>query len=149
MSLQGVDFGDERLNKRCGQILERLAADRRRVSTLLARVGRRPMPPTSSSRTRRWMNTRCLNRTVAHHRADESPSGRTGGARVPRSWNTRGSFARCRCRPLNDESRRGFLDHVHLAVTPQRLCLGVVGMDLWARDDETFRQGKERKIRTD
>ena len=31
------------------------------------------------------------------------------------------------------------------ALTPQRLCLGVVRMDLWARDDETFRQAKDRK----
>lgn len=47
--------------------------------------------------------------------------------------------------PLNDESRLGLLDHVQLAVTSQRLCLGVLGAKLWARDPETFRTCKQRK----
>ncbi len=47
--------------------------------------------------------------------------------------------------PLNDESRLGLLDHVQLAVTPQRLCLGVLGAKIWARDPETFRTCKQRK----
>ena len=53
--------------------------------------------------------------------------------------------------PLNDESRVGFFDHVVLAVTPERIPLGVVEANIAARDWEEFRenqkdkQAKERK----
>lgn len=53
--------------------------------------------------------------------------------------------------PLNDESRVGFFNHTMLAVTPERIPLGVVEADIWARDWEEFRenqtdkQAKERK----
>jgi hypothetical protein len=48
--------------------------------------------------------------------------------------------------PLNDESRVGFFDHVQVAFTPQRLCLGVLQMVFWGRDWETFGTCKERKF---
>ena len=36
--------------------------------------------------------------------------------------------------PLNTESHRGFLLHPVIAVTPKRLCLGVVSAEMWARE---------------
>lgn len=47
--------------------------------------------------------------------------------------------------PLNGESRVGFLNHVMLAVTPQRLSLGVVDAHIYARDWETFRANQKDK----
>jgi hypothetical protein len=47
--------------------------------------------------------------------------------------------------PLTAEHRRGFLDHSHIAFTPDGLCLGVLGVELWARADEGFGDGKRRQ----
>lgn len=48
--------------------------------------------------------------------------------------------------PLNDESRWGLFDHVQLAMTPERVPLGVVGAEIWCRDPEEFpKKRPERK----
>ena len=44
--------------------------------------------------------------------------------------------------PLNDESRIGFFNHAMLAVTPDKVPLGVVDANLWARDWNEFRKNK-------
>lgn len=44
--------------------------------------------------------------------------------------------------PLNDESRIGFFNHAMLAVTPDKVPLGVVDANIWARDWEEFRKNK-------
>jgi hypothetical protein len=40
--------------------------------------------------------------------------------------------------PLNDPTRVGFSNHVSLALTPQRLVLGVLDAPVWARDRDGF-----------
>jgi hypothetical protein len=40
--------------------------------------------------------------------------------------------------PLNDSDRWGFFVHPLLAITPQRVPLGLVGVKIWARDPLTF-----------
>jgi hypothetical protein len=47
--------------------------------------------------------------------------------------------------PLNDESRWGFYAHPLWAVTPERIPLGVVGAEIWARDLAEFRAGQQAK----
>jgi hypothetical protein len=47
--------------------------------------------------------------------------------------------------PLTSLDRLGFLDHSHIAFTPEGLCLGVLGVDLWARSFEGFGKSKERQ----
>ena len=47
--------------------------------------------------------------------------------------------------PLNDESRLGFYDHAMLAITPERIPLGVVDANIWARDFEEFRENQRDK----
>jgi len=47
--------------------------------------------------------------------------------------------------PLNDESRQGIFAHPTLAVTPARLCLGVVAADLWVRDGLGQREQRKQK----
>lgn len=54
--------------------------------------------------------------------------------------------------PLNDASRVGLYLHPLLALTPERLPLGVVGAKFWARDAEAFAQpaavkAKQRKAK--
>ena len=47
--------------------------------------------------------------------------------------------------PLSIQERIGFFNHVTLAVTPERLCLGVLEAELWARDFEDPNKNDKRK----
>jgi hypothetical protein len=47
--------------------------------------------------------------------------------------------------PLSDESQWGFYVHPLLAVTPERIPLGVVQGEIWSRDLEEFRQRQREK----
>ncbi len=47
--------------------------------------------------------------------------------------------------PLNDESRVGFHDHALLAMTPEGLALGMVAIDIWARDFDGFDKDADQK----
>ncbi|HMB03123.1 MAG TPA: IS4 family transposase, partial [Isosphaeraceae bacterium] len=47
--------------------------------------------------------------------------------------------------PLNWEQRLGFFQHVQLAVTPERLPLGVVAVTTWGRDPEDPHKNDRRK----
>jgi transposase-like protein/transposase Tn5 family protein len=49
--------------------------------------------------------------------------------------------------PLGDEDHWGVHTHVMLAVTPERLALGLVSSHTWARDPATFRRRKKRKAK--
>ncbi len=46
-------------------------------------------------------------------------------------------------RPLNEESRVGFFNHVMLAVTAERIPLGVIGAKIYARDMDEFLENKK------
>jgi hypothetical protein len=47
--------------------------------------------------------------------------------------------------PLNDASRLGFYNHALVAITPEKVVLGVVGADVWARDADAFRRSAAEK----
>ena len=47
--------------------------------------------------------------------------------------------------PLDSENRRGFLAHSQFVVTRQRLPLGVLGTDIYARNDEDFRRSRKHQ----
>jgi hypothetical protein len=47
--------------------------------------------------------------------------------------------------PLNDEFRCGFYLHPLWAITPERVPLGTVKAEIWARDGEEFRASQEAK----
>ena len=49
--------------------------------------------------------------------------------------------------PLSDERRTGLILHPLLAFTPDRLPLGTVHLDVWARDPGKFRRRKTRRLR--
>ena len=46
---------------------------------------------------------------------------------------------------LNSAQRFGLYEHVHLAVTPDKLCLGVVGSEFFDRAPESLGQARERR----
>jgi hypothetical protein len=47
--------------------------------------------------------------------------------------------------PLHDEFHIGFHDHAMLAVTPERIPLGVLGAKIWARDWDEFWENQKNK----
>jgi hypothetical protein len=47
--------------------------------------------------------------------------------------------------PLDYDDMIGFLCHTSIAVTPERVCLGVVATKIWSRNPATFHKRKERK----
>lgn len=47
--------------------------------------------------------------------------------------------------PLNDSARVGFHDHVSLALTPERLPLGIFNAKVWARDPVDFEKDADLK----
>lgn len=49
--------------------------------------------------------------------------------------------------PLSDEKRTGLFIHPLMAFTPDRLPLGTVHLDVWARDPKSFHKRKTRKQR--
>lgn len=49
--------------------------------------------------------------------------------------------------PLRTDKQQGLMMHSTLAVTPERLTLGILSQEVWARDPETFSQLPDRRER--
>lgn len=47
--------------------------------------------------------------------------------------------------PLNNETRLGFFNHATIALTPERVPLGVIESNIWARDMDEFMDKKKNK----
>lgn len=141
--LEGIDLGDERLNQRGTRILETLGAD-----------------PAAS------VNAACggWSETIAAYRFFDNPAVEPDRILQP---HLEATIRRMKEHPvvliaqdtteldfsdhppgdagcLNKEHRFGFYDHTHLALTPQRLCLGVVGSEQYSRTAESLGKTKER-----
>lgn len=141
--LAGIQLGDQRLNRRSQQILAALAANPE-ASINAAHEG--------------WSDTQ------AAYRFFDNPAVTPEKILQPHLEATR---QRMRAQPvvliaqdtteldytahppgdalcLNTKQRRGLYDHTQLAFTPERLCLGVVGCEFFARAPEDLGKSKER-----
>ncbi len=142
--LEGIDLGDKRLNRRSEHILESLAAN-----------------PQAS------INSACegWGDTLAAYRFFKNPVIKPDQILQPHIEATQRRLnehsvvlivqdtteldfslhppqdAKC----LNKEDRFGLYDHTHLAVTPERLCLGVVGVEEFDRTPESLGKTEERQ----
>lgn len=142
--LCGLDLGDARLEKRSRRVLEALAVD--------------PQASVNASFTR-WSDT------LAAYRLFDNAAVTPEQILEPHAAAT---LRRAREHPLilvvqdtteldysthppqdagylNREQRRGLYEHVQLAVTPERLCLGVLGMEFFDRSLESLGRSAERK----
>lgn len=144
MELDGIDLGDKRLNKRCRHVMEALAAN-----------------PQAS------INSACdgWSDTLAAYRLFDNAAVQPEKILAPHGAATRGrirqhavalivqdttelDFSRhpptdARC--LDKPTRFGIYDHTYLAVTPEGLCLGVVGGAQHDRSPESLGKMLERK----
>ncbi len=142
-----VDLGDQRLNKRMTKLLDRALSN-----------------PTASIPVvcRGW------EETLAAYRFFDNPKVKAESVLAPHGAATRERMAQhalvlcvqdtteldysgqTRTQglgPLTYEAQRGLYLHPTLAVTPQRLCLGVLDALIWARSDEGYGKSEERKER--
>jgi len=142
--LQGVDLGDKRLNRRSVRVIESLAAN-----------------PEAS------INASCEGwaETLAAYRFFDNDSVTPEQILEP---HLRATQRRMRDHPvvlivqdtteldytqhppkdarcLNYEQRFGLFEHASLAVTPDKLCLGVVGSELFDREAESLGQTNRRR----
>lgn len=141
--LHGIDLGDERLNRRSKTILEALAAN-----------------PQAS------INAACAgwSETLAAYRFFDNPAVEPEKILAPHQQATK---QRIQAHPvvlviqdttefdftshppqdagcLDKSYRFGFYDHTYLAVTPERVCLGVVGDEQFDRTPESLGKTHER-----
>lgn len=146
----GANLGDKRLDQRMAKVLDRLSS-RPTVSIPAACGG--------------WAETQAAYRFFDHEAVTEqtvlaphraATIGRIGQERVVLliqdttefDWTSKQDKIHG-LGPLNDESRQGLLAHPTLAVTPERLCLGVLQADLWVREELGQREQRKHKAFAD
>ena len=141
--MAGIDLGDKRLNRRSVRVLETLAAQ----------------PQASiNAACPAWSETIAAYRLFDH--ADVSPE----KILAPHQAATRERIREqpvvlmvqdtteldftahppCDARCLDKSDRWGCYDHTSLAVTPEQICLGVVGQELFDRSPESLGKTQER-----
>jgi hypothetical protein len=142
--LEGIDLGDKRLNKRSKTIIETFAADPQ-ASINAACDG--------------WAETQAAYRFFDN--ANVSPEKilkphieatkeriKTQPVVLLVQDTTELDFTAhpsddLRC--LNKFGRFGLYDHTHLAITPDKLSLGIIGQELYDRDPDSLGKTKERR----
>lgn len=140
----GMDLGDERLNKRSVKIAEALAA------TPQASI---------NGAIEQWSDTLAAYRFFQNPRVSPDEILRPHRAATEQRIGTQAVVlivqdtteydftahpphdAQC----LDAPYRLGLYDHTHLAVTPDKLCLGVVDSEQFDRAPETLGKGRQRK----
>jgi hypothetical protein len=144
--LQTLDLDDERLDRRQKRLLERFASQ-----------PQASIPGACGG----WAETQAAYRLFAHPRVTaESVLQPHRDATVRRMAThpvvllpqdtTELDLTRPRKQvhgagPMNWEQRRGFFQHVQLAVTPERLTLGVIAAETWGRDPQDYQKNGRRK----
>jgi len=144
LELEGIDLGDKRLNERSKTIIESLAADTQ---------------ASINSACDGWTETQAAYRFFDNRRV--SPEGilkphyeatrkriKAHDVVLIAQDTTELDYTQhpaddLRC--LNTCSRFGLYDHTHLAVTPEKLPLGIVGVEQYDRAPESLGKTKERR----
>jgi hypothetical protein len=144
--LRTVDLPDERLNKRFRVLLDRFSS----TPTLSIPAACNGWAETQAAyRFFQNVNVGPASLLQPHYDATLERIRQYPVVLVPQD-TTEFNLTRPRERiggPLNDEEHWGLHDHVALALTPERLALGVVHSFPWARDLEDFHKRKEARYK--
>jgi len=141
-----ADFGDERLNRRYELLLDRLS-DKPTLSIPAACRGL--AETTAAYRFFDSDKTDAAKVLAPHHEATVERI-RAHEVVIVAQDTTELELVRKQERvggPLNDESRWGLYVHPLLAMTPERVPLGVVTAKIWSRDPVEFAKSQEEKRR--
>jgi len=143
---KGADFGDQRLNHRYELLLDRLS-DKPTLSIPAACRGL--AETTAAYRFFDSERTDAAKVLQPHHDATVERI-RVHPVVMVAQDTTELELIRKQERvggPLNDDSRWGLYVHPLLAVTPERVPLGVVTAKIWSRDPHEFAKSQEEKRR--
>ena len=142
--LAGIDLGDKRLNERSKIIVETLAADPQ-ASINAACDGWAE----TQAAYRFFDNSKVTPEKIldSHIRATKKRVENQSVVLVVQDTTEFDFTAHppddLRC--LNRSERFGLYDHTHLAVTPEKLILGVLGQEQYDRDPDSLGKTKERR----
>jgi len=142
--LRGINLGDKRLNKRSERIIEALAANPQ-ASVNSACDG---WPDTLAAY--RFFDNDSIEASAILEPHIEATKQRINEHSVVLIIQDTTEFDYTSHPPedsgvLNEDYRFGFFDHTHLAITPDRLPLGIVGVEEFERTPESLGKTKERK----
>lgn len=143
---KGADFGDKRLNRRFELVLDSLS-DKPSLSIPAACGGL--AETTAAYRFCDNEKTDAAKVLKPHHDATVERI-RVQQVVIVAQDTTEVELVRKQERvggPLNDDSRWGLFVHPLLAMTPERVPLGVVTATIWSRDPEEFAKSQEEKRR--
>lgn len=141
---EGIELGDQRLNKRSALILEALASQpEASVNASMKNWG----DTLAAYRFFRNANVSPEKLLEPHRQATERRMREHPVVLVVQD-TTEFDFTPhppegVQC--LDAEDRFGLYDHTHLAITPQKLCLGVIGSEQFDRAPQTLGKGRSRK----
>lgn len=142
--LEGIDLGDERLNKRSKKVLEALAS----TPQLSINASVEGWGDTLAA-YRLFDNSQVTPELIlaAHYEATKRRVGEQPVVLVVQDTTELDFSAHppkdARC--LNEPYRFGYYDHSHHALTPDKLHLGLLGSETYNRDAETLGTGRDRK----
>lgn len=144
LELAGINLGDKRLNDRALVLMERLSADTA-ASINMSCQG--------------WAETKAAYQFFDNPKVDPQkillPHRKATERRIAQhpvvlvvQDTTELDYSKHPTRDsgvLETEHRFGLYDHTHLALTPERLCLGVVGVEFFDRTPESLGKTRERR----
>jgi len=139
-----VALGDERLDKRAKQLLDRMIAQ---PSTSLPTACRGWAETQAAYRFFNHEKVTSANILEAHHTATTQRMEHHSVvlcAQDTTELNYSGQSNIQGLGPLTLATHRGLLLHPTLAITPDRLCLGVLDAHMWARRDDTYGKSEDR-----
>ena len=142
--LQAIDLGDKRLNRRSTLVMEALAANPE------ASINAACDGWSDTLAAYRFFNNDAVTpeQILRPHREATQRRMREHPVVLIVQDTTELDFTQhptddAKC--LNTEKRFGLYEHVHLAVTPDKLCLGVVGSEFFDRAPESLGKADERR----
>lgn len=144
LELAGIDLGDKRLNDRAHVLIERLSAD---------------TAASINMNCQGWAETKAAYQffdnpkvepqkiLLPHRKATERRMADQQVVLVVQD-TTELDYSKHPTRDsgvLEKDHRFGLYDHSHLALTPERLCLGVLGVEFFDRTPESLGKTRERR----
>jgi hypothetical protein len=142
--LQSIDLGDQRLNQRAGKVIEALAADPE------GSINAASNGWTETKGAYRFFDNPKVNAKKVlqphventHHRIEQHDVVLIIQDTTELDFSDHPTVD---AGVLNAENRFGCYDHSHIAFTPHRLCLGVLGVDLFSRTPESLGKSNQRQ----
>jgi hypothetical protein len=144
LELDGIDLGDKRLNDRAGILIERLAAD------TAASINASCQGWNETNAAYKFFDNKKVEpqKILRPHREATEKRIRAEKVVLIVQDTTELDYSNHPTKDsgvLNDEHRYGFYDHSHIAFTPEKLCLGVAGVEFYSRTPESLGKAYERR----